>query len=360
MLPESLEDGEFLLRTQAALFALFVASCAAQTIRLKQEDYVRVQRLEVPKNRASETVEQAIPEGAGPTQAQEVQSQEYPIGKGDRLSIGVYGRKELSSEISVRGDGTIFVPLAGDIEVEGKTPREVQTMLREKLSRYFREPNVGVHVSEYRASGFSVLGAVNAPGRFPLMGPLSTVYEAVALAHGFTPSADPSDSYVIRRSSRIPLNLEALWNQDATVEAFNMMPGDILFVPGGEQNFIAVLGHVAQPGLIPVKGRNMMLAQALALAGGPKRGAKLDEVRILRKVGAGQFDFLTVDAKRLLARGIAPMLPGTEMRAGDVLYLPQTGFSNFRDALQEMIPVIQAFTIPLGLTTDILILKDLL
>jgi len=326
---------------------------------IRTDDYLKIQQFEIPttphlETSTSEKTERD-PHELKPTKAK----LGVPVGAGDILSLTVYGRPDMSGDLTVRGDGSIFIPLIGDVNVAKKSASEIQSILTKRFQGFIKNASVGVYLKESKSAMFSVLGAVRKPGRFQWERPMS-VYEAIAFANGFENSSVTSRAFIIRDDKKIPINLDYLMSPSKPVEALDVIPGDVVVVPSHNELFVAVLGRVANPGLIPIRGTDMKLAQALALAGGAKRGAKLDQVRILRASGEKTFQLLTVNMERMLTKGIPPMLPGLDIRPGDVVYIPQTGISNFAEALQEITPILQVLALPLGITTDVLLLKELL
>lgn len=130
--------------------------------------------------------------------AQAVSGLEYRIGPEDVLHISVWKEEDLDRKVLVRPDGGVSFPLAGDIQVSGRTPLEVQDEIRSRLQRYV--PDAEVTVSVDKISGYTVfvLGEVEAPGQFTL-GRYVDVVQALTLAGGFTPYASNRNIQVLRR-----------------------------------------------------------------------------------------------------------------------------------------------------------------
>src|SRR5512134_2818051 len=59
---------------------------------------------------------------------------EYRIGVEDVLEIAVWKEPQLSTTAPVRPDGKVTVPVAGEIDAAGKTPKELEALLAQKLS----------------------------------------------------------------------------------------------------------------------------------------------------------------------------------------------------------------------------------
>src|SRR2546422_4885689 len=109
---------------------------------------------------------------------------DHKIAPLDIIMIDVVGEKDLSKELRVSSSGTITFPFLGSIEVKGKTPAEVENLLKEKLGKdYLVDPQVIVTVKEYRTRTGSVIGQVNKPGVIALPAEQKVeLFEAIAHA----------------------------------------------------------------------------------------------------------------------------------------------------------------------------------
>jgi len=123
---------------------------------------------------------------------------EYRIGPEDVLHISVWKEEDLDRKVLVRPDGGISFPLAGDLQVSGRTPLEIQDEIRSRLQRFVPDAEVTVAVEEISGYTVFVLGEVNEPGQFTL-GRYVDVLQALTLAGGVTPYAGERDIRVLRR-----------------------------------------------------------------------------------------------------------------------------------------------------------------
>src|SRR5262249_28756560 len=64
---------------------------------------------------------------------------EFVLGTSDQVRINVWKNPKLSTDARVRPDGTITMPLIGDLPAAGRTPSELQKEITAKLSSYVRE-----------------------------------------------------------------------------------------------------------------------------------------------------------------------------------------------------------------------------
>src|SRR5438874_9813418 len=61
---------------------------------------------------------------------------EFVIGASDGVRITVWKNPELSTDATVRPDGTITMPLLGDLQAVGKTPSQLRDLVTRKLSAF--------------------------------------------------------------------------------------------------------------------------------------------------------------------------------------------------------------------------------
>ena len=107
----------------------------------------------------------------------------------------------MQQEVLVLPDGTISFPLVGTIDVDDKTPLQVQEELKEKLSRLIPDPEVNLTVIQVAGNNIFVIGKVNRPGRFAMNRP-TDVIQAISLAGGFTPYASSDSIQIFRRTGK--------------------------------------------------------------------------------------------------------------------------------------------------------------
>ena len=123
----------------------------------------------------------------------------YYVGPFDKLTIGVFGIPELSQrDVQVDAAGRISFPLAGVVEVSGKTPGEIEELLaRQMRANYVRDPQVTVNLKETMSQLLTVEGQVTKPGVYPVVGRMSLM-RAMAVAGGTTEFSKLNDVVIFR------------------------------------------------------------------------------------------------------------------------------------------------------------------
>ena len=210
---------------------------------------------------------------------------DYRLGAGDTLRIGVFQNPDLTTEVRVSESGVISYPLLGSVELGGLTvaaaEKKIADMLKE--GKFVQQPQVNIVMTQIRGNQVSVLGQVNRPGRYPLETFNTHLSDVLALAGGATNTG--SDSAILtgtrngkpfRKEIDIPsLFLEGRRKEDILVEG-----GDSIYVNRAPMYYI--YGEVQRPGSYRVE-RNMTLMQALAQSGGPTLRGTQNNMKIFRR-----------------------------------------------------------------------------
>jgi polysaccharide export outer membrane protein len=159
----------------------------------------------------------------------------FVIGADDVLGISVWKEAEVSRTVTVRSDGKISLPLVGELQAEGKTPKQLQDEIRSKLTAFMSEPEVTLIVQEIRSHRFNVLGQVQHPGSYVLASS-TTVLDAIALAGGFRDFAKQKAIYIVRSKPdgtevRLPFNYREVVKGDKLKQNVKLENHDTVVVP---------------------------------------------------------------------------------------------------------------------------------
>lgn len=191
----------------------------------------------------------------------------YRLVAGDVINIVVLNDQSLSGEQVIGPDGFIRLPLVGAIKAAGLTLDELTEKLQQALSRFIRKPRVTVTLKQFPVSfrRVYVLGEVKNPGAYQIPpGVTPTIFDAVALAGGFTDNADLTQIRVFRRDGQSAIfNLREFQTNNAVIN-----PGDLVWVPPAFVK-VSIVGAVEKGGIYPVPVRGTLL-DALAAAGSVK------------------------------------------------------------------------------------------
>jgi polysaccharide biosynthesis/export protein len=159
----------------------------------------------------------------------------FIIGADDVLAVNVWKETEISRSVPVRSDGKISLPLVGEVQASGHTPRQLEQEIAKRLQNYISEPEVTVIVQQINSQKFNVLGQVARPGLYPLTNS-PTVLDAIGLAGGFRDFAKQKSIYILRKNpdggqSRLPFNYKDVVKGKNQEQNVKLQPGDTVVVP---------------------------------------------------------------------------------------------------------------------------------
>lgn len=162
---------------------------------------------------------------------------EFVLGVGDVVGINVWENAGLSTTATIRPDGTITMPLVGDLQALGKTPTALKNEIKQRITEFVKTSGLEltVAVSEWHSYRFTVSGEVASPGLYS-QEQYVTVSEAIALAGGFSRFAKRNEMKLMRRGAdgkirTIPLAYDLLATGERPDMNIYMMSGDSLYVP---------------------------------------------------------------------------------------------------------------------------------
>ncbi|WP_321474147.1 SLBB domain-containing protein [uncultured Paludibaculum sp.] len=246
----------------------------------------------------------------------------YVIGPGDELQLRLWGQISQNLTLTVDRAGQIFVPQAGNITVAGMSYQQMQSHLREELSRVFRNFEFSVTLGQLRSISVLVVGQARQPGSYTVNS-LSTLLNAVFASGG--PSATGSLRHIqLKRNGALVTELDLydlLLNGDQSKDA-RLLPGDVIYIPTvGPQ--VAIAGSVKHPAIYELNGATDANA-AIAMAGGLSSIAEGHRA-VLERIK----DRAARETTDLALDGAGPSTP---LRDGDLLRI-QTVLPRFENAV---------------------------
>ena len=234
--------------------------------------------------------------GALPAAAQVATNSGYVLGADDAVTVSVYGQQDAGVQTRIKADGTIVVPLIGNVQAAGQTVVSLADLISKKFvaGGYFKNPVVNVEIANFASKTVNIAGKVAQPGVYPL----DRAYRALEmlLKAGWVRDAGANYVYLRRADNKeVRLETEALV-RGAQEKNPLMMPGDTLYVPDADTFYI--YGQINRAGAFPVLP-GMTVRQAIALAGGVTATGSDRKVGLYR---AGSKDKDEVDLETLLQK----------------------------------------------------------
>lgn len=255
------------------------------------------------------------------------------LGTEDLLAVHIYGSPEYAPSARVSQDGSLQLPLIGNVQVEGLTLHQAQALIAQKLvsAGMYRDPQVSIQIMDSPNLIATVVGELH--GVVPIVGE-RRLYDVLAAVggggSGFAPGATtvivgggglPSTASHVITINRpgvpepitVDLGTDPAKSSAADIPIF---PRDTIIVP--RVGVVYLLGAFKIQGAIPLQQNSpMTLMKMAALAGGPGFEGKTSDLRIIRSVGLTR-QVVRVDIKKVIdGRDPDPVL-----QAEDIVFLP--------------------------------------
>ncbi len=303
--------------TVLACAMLIVALAAAQT---RVESAVNPQPTSTAQRSETATqpvAEQNAPAAPQPNGQSSLTNPDMLIGPGDLLEISVFGAPESIKTVRVSSDGSVTYPFIGTVQLANMTVRQAESALAKKLDEagYFNNPNVSILVKEYATQGISILGEVQKPGIYPLMGPRQ-LFDAISAAGGLTPKAGRTATIIRRGHPNEPQTVPLSSSNDPANNPA-LYPGDTVSV--SKAGIVYVVGNVNMPGGFVMENPELSVLQAVALAQGMKANSAANNTRLIRKGPNGQQEIPVMLNDMLAAKA-----PDVMLRPDDILFIPSS------------------------------------
>ncbi len=274
------------------------------------------------------------------------ENEEYALGPGDEISLDFPGRPELSGKKVVGPDGRITLSLVGPLNVADKNRNEVAKLVVDALAPYYKDLTVTVNIDKYGSNRIVIIGSVQHPGvlyfdNTPTL--LDVIARGGLLANAATGNGPSNSAAAVRdgipercaiyrgNDQVVWIDLKQLLQTGNSMADLRLRRNDIVFVPAQQEVFVSVLGSVMHAGAIALTPEST-LASVLAEAGGLAEGAAANIQVIQPSTGKT----MTIPFKSLLT------LKGTnevKLHAGDVVFVPQSGFFKSTYVIQRLSPI---------------------
>jgi len=252
---------------------------------------------------------------------------EYHVGPDDVLHVLVWNQPDLTMDVVVRKDGSISMPLLGNIKVEGLAIPELEDVLKKGFTPFVEKPHIIVNPKEINSQRIFLVGRIRKPDIS--IGPVrlgyllrggNTLLEMLSDVE-FYPDADLAASYVTREDLIIPVDLKALVKDGDLTQNVLLEPGDKVVIPGPMKE-ITILGEVRTPDKYKVN-LDTTLTDALSIA----KGVNKDSADLYMAYVARNRQILPINLKRLL--DIGDMSQNMIMEDGDIIYIPNINEKKF-------------------------------
>lgn len=175
----------------------------------------------------------------------------YPLGINDILKVTYYEYQSFDNvgkevEVAVQDDGTIYLPLIGEVHALGHTTVQLERIVLKMLEKYISKPMVRIQVVEFRSRHVIVLGSVYNQGVYPLL-QATTISKFLAQYGGVHPEADLTQVSVIRKNGDlIKVDLKSYYDLGDDSQDILLMTGDKVYIPKIRESVLIKIVRIVQ------------------------------------------------------------------------------------------------------------------
>jgi len=251
------------------------------------------------------------------------------------LPLGQY-RSDLASGQMVDENGNIFYPYIGMVPAQGRTAGELREHLLKSLNTILNNPQLDVKVTGFRSKKVFVHGSVKNPCIVPITDIPLSLLQAVNTCGGLTPDADASQVEIQRGSRIYTVNLYGRYMETLGPAKIMLRDGDVVRVPGRDENKVYVMGEVVKQAAIPLYHGKLTLLQALAEVGGlSPLSAQSRGIYVIRYQDSMRVDVFHLNARNPLALALGDQF---ELKARDIVFVDATGLARWNRLIGLILP----------------------
>ena len=285
---------------------------------------------------------------------------EYRISEGDILSIVLTGYPNITplpagdvtnpyaAGYPVDQQGFVQFPLVGRIKASGISVPQFTANLQKQLQRYLKYSDPQVKVVNYRGNKFFIDGEVKQPGEFAIADAPVSLYSAISMAGGATPTGDSNNIVFNRNGVNYNIGLQSLRQLGTSANQIYLQDGDSIHVNSQDRNKIYVLGEFGRVEPVPIKEQGISLAQVLGESKGlDSNTANAAKIYVVRdNLNTRTTDIYYVDMQTITSFALANRF---EMHANDIVYVDPTGLTRWNRVISALLPSTSAVSVLSGL-----------
>ncbi|HMP84287.1 MAG TPA: SLBB domain-containing protein, partial [Verrucomicrobiota bacterium] len=265
----------------------------------------------------------------------------FTLGPGDVIEVELLGSPNSRAVLRIGPDGKIYYQMLPGLDVWGLTLAETKQLLQKQLSEYVTGVQVSVALRRVTSKSVWLLGRVNAPGIYPMAGPM-TLLEAVAMAGGpaqigvdggMEDQADLRHSFVQREGKYVPVDFQKLFVEGDMSQNIYLQPDDFIYMPSSLFHEVFVLGAVRSPSSLPYSD-HLTLVKAIASTAGALPGAHLTQVAIVRG-SLAEPKVAVVDYKAIVGGKATDI----KLEPHDIVYVPTQPYAGLKSYAMSILSV---------------------
>lgn len=213
---------------------------------------------------------------------------------------------------TVDQSGTVAVPYAGQVPVVGRTLAQIKAEIEKRLASRALEPQALITLVSQHSNDVSVVGDVNAPGRFTVSAGGERVLDLLAHSGGLKKEPYITSVTLQRGGRYATIPFERLVANPA--ENIYVSPQDTLYVYAEAKSYVA-FGATGNNLKIDFGSEKLSLAEAIGMAGGLLDGrADPAQVFVYRMESSKALRGMKIDVERFGTRSEVPAIYRVDLR----------------------------------------------
>ncbi|MFP4459539.1 MAG: SLBB domain-containing protein [Candidatus Zixiibacteriota bacterium] len=226
-------------------------------------------------------------------------SDDYILGPGDKIIVNVWGDGNYQYDLEIDAQGKVFIPIAGEMHLEGMTFRRAKDEIKTFLSDIYSNVNISITPGKIKSINVYVVGDVNYPGSYSMSG-LANVLNAIDYGGGPARTGSYRQIQVIRNDKIYSeVDLYQIITEGKAAGNINLGANDIVFVPSNK-GIVKLRGAVLRPAEYEIK-EGTTFEDLIHLAGGLLPNADRYSISVDRIEGQNH-NILTIDFSDSLDR----------------------------------------------------------
>ncbi|MHC4872009.1 MAG: polysaccharide biosynthesis/export family protein [Planctomycetota bacterium] len=271
---------------------------------------------------------------------------EYRIRTSDVLSISIPYEPDSEKSVPVRPDGRITYLFDIEIMAAGLTYGELNKVLRNKLSKYYKNPRVSVIGKSFAGNSVFVMGPVIKPGKYVIH---NDTHLLDILSQSGAMSLLPSDSdsgrtrdivnldeaYLARGNEILGVDFKKLLVERDMSQNVLLKPRDFIYIPSSlaSEKKIFVAGAIDDPGVIRYTG-DITFIEAITDSGGVRDGASWSRRSYIIRGGVkNPSEIVKVNYPDI----VAGRAKDIELQNQDIIYIPKNPLFYTNEVLSSVL-----------------------
>lgn len=268
---------------------------------------------------------------------------EYQLGPGDEITINLTETDDIDGNYLIDPLGMVDLPYVGKIDVKNLTSSELQNMLLEILSKFYKNPDLQLEIVNFNSSKVYITGNVRNQLVIDLDDKPIRILDAMIKANINTTGNDnlASTTGIIRRDDKVfDIDLTSAIKGTTGSDNFYLKKDDVIFIDRNP-NSIMVFGEINRPGsYYPYAGYS--LTQLISDSGINQLTADAKNVFVMRENFEEE---LQIDVFKLNIKNPINLITGRKflLNKRDIIYIPPSDLVKWNRVISLLLPQTNLF-----------------